>query len=265
MGWRSRKYGPECRRKSGALWFLRRVTTICLCSLASLTAIQDTATAGQGYITAGMGGGPKALNSYQGIIYTPFGTFSDNGLILRAWNKAFRFGYKTSLQRVTNVPINTIGLSIEAEVGWQRLYSGGRIGIFGGVVWRDHILTPDDPNSILSKSRIGASVTLEAQHSFSNDYGVMGTANYIQNHDQYWVNFRPYKTISNAWKLGLDTAVLGGKDYNNVKLGLFVSDYEFSFWTKKRIFIGGQAGIQFSTTRKKETTPYAGVHIGYLF
>ena len=264
MGWWSRKYELEFRRKSNFLWSLQWGTIVFLCTLA-LTTIQNIATAGQGYITAGMGGGPKALNSYQGIIYAPFGTFSEDGLILRAWNKAFRFSYETSMQRVMNVPIAAIGMSIEAEVGWQHLYPNGRVGIFGGVVWRDHILTPDDPNSILSKSRIGASITLEAQHTLSSDYGVMGSANYIQNHDQYWANFRPYKTISNAWKLGLDTAVLGGKDYNYIELGLFASDYEFSFWTKKRMFIGGQAGIQFSTTSKKETTPYVGLHIGYLF
>ena len=254
-----------------SIGYIRRIArhvstaiTVLLCLIASLCALKNTAQAGQGYITAGFGGGPKALNSYQGIIYAPFGSLSETGLILRAWNKAFRFSYETSLQRTMNVPISALGLSIEAEVGWQYVHSKGRYGLYGGLVWRDHLLTPTDPNSTLTKSRIGFSATVEAQHTITEDFGISESVNYIQGINQYWAQIRPYMMIEGSWKTGLDIASTGGEDYNTLHLGLFASDYEFSLWTGSRMYLGGQAGMQYSI-RNKKISPYAGLHVGYLF
>ncbi len=244
---------------------ISRPTLRAMIALATLYTATSPLMAGQGYITAGFAGGPKALNSYQGIIYAPFGNLSETGLVLRTWNKAFRFSYKTDLgPTALNVPITALGLSLEGEAGWQFANDQGRIALYGGIVWRDHFLTPDDSRSSLSKSRIGFSATLDGEYKLSADYGVMANASFLQGFNQYWVQSRPYMKVGDGWKVGLDAASSGGKDYNNTRLGIFASDFEYSFWSKKRMFFGAEAGIQFSL-KDNRFTPYAGLNMGYLF
>jgi len=228
---------------------------------------------GQGYILAGFSTSdfksPKALNSYQGIIYAPFGNLSQTGLILRAWNKAYRFTYETDLSRnARNTEISVLGLSVEGEVGWQIANDLGRIALYDGLVWRDHTLSPNDPGSNLNKSRIGFSASVDGEYKYSNDYGIMANASYLEGFNQYWVQAKPYMKFGDGWKIGLDAASFGGKNYRLARTGLFVSDFEFSLWpkswSKKRLYLGAEAGVQFSF-RDKQLNPYAGLNVGYLF
>ena len=228
---------------------------------------------GQGYILAGFSTSdfksPKALNSYQGIIYAPFGNLSETGLILRAWNKAYHFTYETDLSRnARNIEISVLGLSVEGEVGWQIANDLGRIALYGGMVWRDHTLTPNDPGSDLNKSRIGFSATIDGEYKYSNDYGIIANASYLQGFNQYWVQAKPYIKFGDGWKIGLDATNFGGKDYHLARTGVFLSDFEFSLWpknwSKKRLFLGAEAGVQLSF-KDKQLNSYAGLNIGYLF
>ncbi len=234
------------------------------CLIAPLVTVPTSLIAGETYITAGVSSGPKTLNSYQAIIYAPFGSLSESGLILRGWSKSFGFSYQTDLPGADNAQIKALGLSVEGEAGWQFAFDQARMAVYGGVVWRKYSLTPADPGSTLDKSRIGFSATIDGEYKFSNDYGIMANASYLQGFNQFWVQAKPYVKVGNGWKIGLDAASAGGKDYNNSRIGLFASDYELTFWAGKRIFLGGEAGVQFSFKDNK-TTPYAGINIGYLF
>lgn len=225
---------------------------------------KESHSSGQGYITAGIAGGPTALNSYQAIIYAPFGSLSDTGLILRAWNKAFRFSYKTDLPTANDVTINALGLSVEGEVGWQYAGEHGRVALYGGIVWRDHFLTPNDPGANLSKSRFGVSVTLDGEYKIAPDYGIMANASFLQGYNQYWTQIKPYMMVGDGRKIGLDLASAGGKSYNITQIGLFASDFEYSFWPGKRMFWGARAGVRLSL-KKAKPAPYAGINMGYLF
>lgn len=225
---------------------------------------------GQGYLLSGFATSdfksPKALNSYQGIIYAPFGSLSETGLILRAWNKAYRFTYKTDLSRnARNIEISALGLSLEGEVGWQFANQQGRIALYGGIVWRDHKLTPNDSSSSLEKSRIGFSGTLDGEYKYSDQFGIMANASYLEGFDQYWTQIKPYVKFSDTWKIGFDGASFGGKDYHLGRAGVFVSDFEFSLWPLNQpMFLGAEVGVQFSF-KDKQFNPYAGLSVGYLF
>jgi len=251
------------RGKFQVNWPAVRLPFSLSCLIIALVAPSNL-QAGQVYLTAGIGGGLKTLNSYQAIIYAPFGTLSDSGLILRGWNKAFRFAYQTDLPAANDITITATGLSMEGEAGWQFSFDQIRIAVFGGIVWRKYSLNPDDPGSTLGKARIGFSATVDGEYKFTPDYGVMANASYLQGFDQYWIQAKPYMKVADGWKIGLDASSAGGSNYNNTRIGVFASDYELSFWAGKRIFLGGEAGVKFSFKDNK-TTPYIGVNIGYLF
>ena len=240
------------------------VTVFAVGQLYLLTTTPASLGAGQGYITAGVGGGQKTLDSYQAIIYAPFSNLSETGLILRGWSKAYKFSYDTSLPTANNITISALGLGLEAEAGWQFSFDQARIALYGGLVWRKHTLSPADPGSHLGKSRIGFSTTFDGQYDFSSNYGILANASFLHGFNQYWAQVKPFVKVGDGWKAGLETSSAGGKDYNNSRFGLFASDYELTFWAGKRIFLGGQAGIQFSF-KENRVTPYAGIHLGYLF
>lgn len=221
--------------------------------------------AGQGYILSGIGGGGKdTFDAYQGIIYAPFGSLSETGLIVRGWSKAFRFTYNTSLPGIPSAQISALGMSLEAEAGWQYAKGPLRVAAFAGLVWRDHFLTPNDPGSNLSKSRFGFSATIDGQYKLTDNFGIMANGSFLQGFNQYWAEMKPYYQMQGGWKVGADFAGFGGKGYNTTRAGIFFSDYEFSLWSKKRLFLGGQAGAQFSFENNR-VAPYIGLNAGYLF
>ncbi len=221
-------------------------------------------TKGQGYVIVGIGGGPKALNSYQGLIYAPMAGLSQTGPILRLWNKADRFSYRTTLPGPTTATISAIGFSIEAQAGWQFANEIGRIALYGGIVWKDHLLTPSDPGSNLTKSRIGFSATLDGEYKFNQNLGLMANASFAQGFNQYWGQAKPYYKMPTNWKIGADVALFGGKGYRSTRIGVFASDYQFKLWSNKQLYLGAEAGVQFSL-KGKDFTPYIGINSGFLF
>jgi hypothetical protein len=237
--------------------------------LGILCYVSTPAQAAQIYTLSGVGGGLKSLESYQGIIYSPTGGLSESGPILRLWNKAFRFTYRTDLPTARNVTISALGLSFEGEAGWQFVGKPGRIAFYGGIVWRDHFLTPSDPGANLTKARLGFSATLDGAYTISDDFSIMANASFLQGFNQYWIQIKPYTPMrrsgqSNQWKLGLDMAGFGGKNYHTVRFGLFTSDFEFALWKNKKVYLGVQAGVQYAI-KAKAISPYAGLNAGFLF
>ena len=244
---------------------MRKVLLLCpLAAIAIPSMFTVNSQAGQGYALIGIGGGPKALNSYQGLIYAPMSGLSQTGPILRFWNKAYRFSYDTVLPGPTNTTISAIGFHLEAQAGYQFANEIGRIALYGGVVWSDHILTPRDPGSNLTKSRIGFSATLDGEYKFSSNLGIMANASYLQGFGQYWAQVKPYYKAPSNWKIGPDIALFGGKNYKTTRIGLFASDYQLKLWSNKKIFLGADIGVQFSM-KGKNFTPYIGINSGFLF
>jgi len=244
------------------LGFIKKI--LAALPLAVIIFSFSPAQADQGYIIVGIDGGPKTLNSYQGIIYAPMAGLSETGPILRLWNKAYRFSYNTTLPGPTNTTINAIGFNIEAQAGWQYANDTARIALYGGIVWQDHILMPKDPGSNLTKSRIGFSATLDGEYKFSNALGIMTNGQYIHRFSQYWAQAKPYYKMPTNWKIGPDVALFGGKGYRTTRAGIFVSDYKVNLWSKKQIYLGANAGVQLSL-KGKNLTPYIGINSGFLF
>lgn len=232
--------------------------------LVATTLFPSNSFADQKYIIVGIGGGPKALNSYQGLIYAPMSGLSETGPILRLWNKANRFSYSTTLPGPTSATIDAIGFHLEAQAGYQFANEVGRVALYAGVVWSDHILTPSDPGSNLTKSRIGFSATVDGEYKLTSNLGIMANASYLQGFKQYWAQVKPYYKAPSNWKIGPDVALFGGKGYSTTRIGLFASDYQLNLWSDKKIFLGADIGVQFSM-KGKNFTPYIGINSGFLF
>lgn len=231
---------------------------------AGVSAFAHDATGGQIYALTGSGGGPDALYSYKGIIYSPLGNLGDSGPIVRFWAKGFSFSYRTSLPGNPNARIKAQGLSFEGEAGWQHAFKNGRLAAYAGVGWRDHFLSIPDPGSDLAKARIFFSGTVDGEWRLNKDFGVMANGQFVSGFNQYWAQIKPFMRIKRDWKVGPDISLNGGKEYRHLNFGAFVSDIKIKIWKLRPFYAGARAGVQWSMKANK-FSPYFGVHSGVLF
>lgn len=212
----------------------------------------------------GVGGSTHGLHSYQGVIYAPWSSLSESGPLLRLWAKGFGFSYVTDLPDRPDSRIDAIGYGVEGDAGWQVAGDWGRAALLAGLGWRDHRLTPSDPQSGLETSRLGFTLTADGEWKLSDRFGVMGYASYLTAFDEYWVQARPYLHLGHGWKFGADVAAFGGRSYDTVRAGLFTTGYELPFKRFGRMFMGGDAGVQ-SDLGGDRIAPFVGIHAGVLF
>ena len=228
--------------------------------------------AGEGFALVGAGGGlgglvggsDDGLNGFAGVIYAPGHSLSDTGVLLRGWAKALEFDYGADLPGAPDTRIRALGYGFQVEAGWQFAGPRGRIALLPGVAWRDHELTPSDPDSRLEDERFGMSLTADGEWRFGDRFGIMANATYLTGFEDYWAQARPFLDLGSGWKLGLDFAGWGGPDYAKMRAGVFTSGYELPFTVFGRTFLGASAGVQ-SDTDGKHAAPFAGIDIGVLF
>lgn len=231
---------------------------------ASVAGFAHEASGGQLYALTGTGGGPEALYSYKGLIYSPLGDLGDSGPIIRFWAKTFSFSYRTSFPGNPSVKIKTRGLSFEGEAGWQHAFRDGRIAAYAGIAWRDHFLSIPDPRTDLTNARIVFSGTVDGEWRFNKDFGVMANGQFVSGFNQYWAQIKPFMRIKRDWKVGPDLSINGGKEYRHLNFGAFVSDIKIKVWKLRPFYAGARAGVQWSMKTSK-FSPYFGVHSGVLF
>ncbi len=241
------------------------------CRLVALWALAlaglpqaPAAFAGQGYALTGVGGGPDSFYGYQGIMYAPLGSLSETGPLIRLWGKGFHFTYETDLANSANREIKAYGTSVEGEAGWQFAGDAGRIALLAGAAWRDHRLSPNDPGSDLEDGRVGFLATFDGELRLSDQFGVMGYANYLTGFDQYWVSLKPYMATAAGWKVGPEFVVSGGDDYQHGRAGVFFNGYEVDLGGLGSIYLGGEVGARFDLDTRN-VDPYAGLNAGFLF
>jgi len=222
------------------------------------------AAAGEGFTMSGVGGSLLGIDAYQGVVYAPWSTLSESGFLVRGWAKSFNFSYETDLPGDPKAEIDALGYGVEGEIGWQFTGEAGRIAGFIGAAWQDHLLSPPDPGSSLDKPRVGLVVTIDAEWIVAPGYGVMGNARYLTSFEQYWTQVRPFIDLGGGWKAGVTVAAFGGPGYDSLRAGFFTTGYEFKMIPWKRVFLGGELGVQTDLDGRR-TTPYLCVHSGFLF
>jgi hypothetical protein len=238
----------------------------------ALSGAPGVATAGEGFALVGVGAGlggliggdDDGLHGFAGVIYAPGHSLSDTGVLLRGWAKALDFDYHTDLPGEPDTRIRALGYGFQVEAGWQIAGPRGRLALLPGIAWRDHELTPSDPDSRLEDERFGVSLTADGEWRFSDRFGIMANATYLTGFDDYWAQARPFVDLGSGWKVGLDFAGWGGPDYAKMRAGVFTSGYELPFRIFGRTFLGASAGAQ-SDTDGKHAAPFAGINIGVLF
>lgn len=212
----------------------------------------------------GVGGSTHAAHSYAGLIYSPRGSLSESGPLVRIWMKTFGFTYQTDLPGRPDQEIKALGYGVEAEGGWQIAGAGGRAAAFLGAAWRDHKLEPSDPGSGLEDGRLGLSLAVDGEWRMGRRLGVMANASYVAGFDQYWAQGRPFVDLGDGWRVGIDVAGFGGPHYATVRAGLFMTGYELPWAIFGRTFLSGEAGVQKDLSGGR-VAPFLGLHAGVLF
>ncbi len=211
-------------------------------------------------VLSGGGAGGSNAYGYAGLVVPLSGDLNGQGVIVRLWANVYTFGYRTTLNTVGDTPVNAVGYGATAEAGYQWAVPGtGRIAAFGGISFRDHALSPDDPGSSLDEGEAGLALTLDGSLDIAGNIAIAANARYTAGFDEYWLQARPHYRFANAITAGPEFVVLGGDDYGYLRVGAFVGDIPLKLPSLGRIFVSLEAGYQ-RDRRENRGDFYAGLH-----
>ncbi len=215
-------------------------------------------------LLAGGGFAFRSFSQYTGAIL-PFtnqdGGFSQDGPMLRFWQKSFAFSYTTdlSLNGQTDTTIDAIGGSFTGEFGYQKNLSRGRAAIYTGLTYRRFDLSPDDPGADLNKAPIGIPLTLDVSWSLHDQISVSTNLSYTIFHEDYWAQFKLVYQASPTLKLGPEIVFQGGSEYRYVRFGAFVSGIKLG-----NLNLGANFGLR-DDQRENQQSLYGDLHISFFY
>jgi hypothetical protein len=247
-----------------------KLAIFCALSL-SLFPLPRKGHAGEYFSLSGLGGSRTGIFAYQGLVALPFGSFDSSGPVLRAWGKTFAFNYRTDIidPKVEAPPIKGVIIgaqvfALEAEAGYQLATSWGRLALFAGGSYRDHVLSQEDNRSPLNGNHFGAKLAVDGALGPPWGPGVSFNGSYITGVDEYWAQLRPRYRWEDGFEIGLDIAAFGGVNYDYGRVGLFASGFDLSRWGVSRTYLGAEIGgeAEFDLDR---LGAYGALHVGYAF
>lgn len=233
-------------------------------ALGALTLAGAQAQAGDAWVSSGVGGSEDSFHTYGGATYAPFGRLDESGWRLRAWSKAFRFTYDTSVAPGTSAEITVNGLGLEGETGWYvKGQNWNALGLIG-IVWRDHELSQPDPSSSLTRSKLGGSMAFEASYQIAENWRISGDARYVLGFDELWMQVRPEVTLDYGFNLGVTASSSLGDGYAVARSGLTFGNLSHDFRWLGRVYFSGEAGYEHNIDTGK-AGPFGGLHIGFRY
>lgn len=250
--------------KTGNKLQVKWLASLCVATVFTCCMGPGDVCADGGYLSMGIGGGPKDVWSWQSITWAPFTPIDDTGLMLRAAVRSETKTYVTELPGRTDVRIWAQGIGGDAELGWQWVEDWGSVAAFAGLAWRDYILSPVDPNSKLASNDYGAKVSLQGNYHAFDNIGVFGYGEYLVGFETWFVEARPYYELDNGVKFGPEFSISSGADYLHARTGLFVSGYELDVPWVGLFWVGASVGALIDTDTA-EVTPYAGFNLTRRF
>ena len=215
-------------------------------------------------LLAGGGFAFRSFSQYTGAIL-PFnnqdGGFSQDGPMLRFWQKSFAFSYTADLSPngLTDTTIDAIGGSFTGEFGYQKNLSQGRVAFYTGLAYRRFDLSPDDPGADLNKAPVGIPLTLDASWSPYDQISVSTNLSYTILHEDYWAQFKIAYQASSTVKLGPEIVFQGGSEYRYVRFGAFVSGIKLG-----NLNLGANFGLR-DDRRENQQSLYGDLHISFFY
>lgn len=212
---------------------------------------------------SGIGGGGDSLFAYMGVIQALDGSINDTGPLVRLWANLYEFDYATSIAgRPARIDATGFGGTLEAGYQWTWL-GIGRIAGYIGVRFRDHVLTPDDPNSDLDSADAGLILGIDGGLNITGNIRLAGSYSYTVGFDEYWLQSRAGYRLPN-FRIGPELVLFGGENYEYQRYGAFISDIVLDFAPDHRLFLSIEAGAQ-RDVDERDITPYGGLHASFFF
>ncbi len=232
---------------------LLTTTSIAIIGAASIAQADNNTL-----IFTGMSFDKNSNYFYAGGVVAPFGSISEDGVLLRA--VAARGSYDYS--RVGNTDVNADTRSVEAMVGYQLFDTLGftRITAYAGVDHQNHELTPADPNNRVQGYETEAKGLLEAVIDISDniDFDIAGS--YSGAFDTYWSQNRLGFGCGCGFKFGPEFIALGSESYDQQRYGAFISDIALGEDVKGSVSAGYA-----NASRRGDNGGYVQFGVSFLF
>lgn len=239
---------------------------ICLAFVAGLAMMSWAADARARDILVLTGGGFafRSFSQYTGLILplsSKKDAFSQDGPMLRLWQKSFAFSYTTDLspQGSKNSRIDAIGGSFTGELGYQKKLSNGQIAGYAGLTYRQFNLSPKDPGADLNDNPIGIPLTLDASWSPFDKVSVSSNLSYTVFQKDYWAQLKIGYQPASTYQFGPEIVLQGGSEYTYVRLGAFVSGIKLG-----NIYLGFNFGLR-DDLRENEQSLYGDTHLSFFY
>ncbi len=215
-------------------------------------------------LLAGGGFAFRSYSQYTGAII-PFnrqeGAFSQDGPMLRFWQKSFAFSYTTDLspQGSKDSRIDAIGGSFTGELGYQKKLKQGQVAGYIGLTYRQFSLSPNDPGADLNDNPIGIPLTLDGSWSLSDKVSISSNLSYTLFQKDYWAQFKlGYQPVS-TYQFGPEIVLQGGSEYRYLRLGAFVSGIKLG-----KVYLGFNVGLR-NDLRENKQSLYGDMNLSFFY
>jgi len=239
---------------------------ICRASVAALAIMSWVAEAPARDILFLTGGGFafRSFSQYTGIILplsSKEGAFSQDGPMLRLWQKSFAFSYTTDLspQGSKNSRIDAIGGSFTGELGYQKKLVNGEIAGYAGLTYRKFNLSPSDPGADLNDNSIGIPLTLDASWSPVDKVSISSNLSYTVFQKDYWAQLKIGYQPASTYQFGPEIVLQGGSEYTYLRLGAFVSGIKLG-----NVYLGFNFGLR-DDLRENKQSLYGDLHLSFFY
>lgn len=206
----------------------------------------------------------RSFSQYTGAII-PFNDqehgFSQDGYLMRFWQKSFAFSYTTDLSPLgqPNTRIDATGGSFTGEFGYQKKLSKGQVASYVGLTYRRFELSPNDPGADLNKAPIGIPLTLDVDWTLMDRMSISSNLSYTLLHKDYWAQFKLGYHATSTLKLGPEIVFQGGSEYRYIRFGGFISGIKI--W---KVNLGTNFGLR-NDLRENKQSLYGDLHISFFY
>jgi Cellulose biosynthesis protein BcsS len=216
------------------------------------------------FLLTGGGFAFRSFSQYTGVILplsNKKNAFSQDGPMLRLWQKSFAFSYTTDLspQGSKDSRIDAIGGSFTGELGYQKKLSNGQIAGYAGLTYRQFNLSPKDPGADLNDNPIGIPLTLDASWSPFDKVSASSNLSYTVFQKDYWAQFKLGYQPTSTYQFGPEIVLQGGSEYTYLRLGAFVSGIKLG-----EVYLGFNFGLR-NDLRENQQSLYGDMHLSFFY
>jgi len=215
-------------------------------------------------LLAGGGFAFRSYSQYTGAILPlskQENAFSQDGPMMRFWQKSFAFSYTTDLSPSgpKDSRIDAIGGSFTGELGYQKKLKQGQVAGYIGLTYRQFSLSPNDPSADLNDTPIGIPLTFDGSWSLFDKVSISSNLSYTLFQKDYWAQFKlGYQPVS-TYQFGPEIVLQGGSEYRYLRLGAFVSGIRLG-----KVYLGFNVGLR-NDLRENKQSLYGDMNLSFFY